>query len=54
MLRELKVGTYERTGLRTLGLGLRTLGLISSEQMPIQKTHTADEATLDGEIPGND
>ena len=54
MLRELKVGTYERTGLRTLGLGLRTLGLTSSEQTPMKNTHTADEATLDGEIPSQD
>ena len=39
--------TYERTGLRTLGL-------TSSEQTPMKKTHTADEVTLDGEIPRHD
>ena len=46
-LREVKVSTYKHIGLCPLGLTL-------SVQTPMQKRHTADEATLDGKIPYQD
>ena len=47
VLREVQVHIYERKGLRTLGL-------TSSEQTLIQKTHTDDEASADDEIRSKD
>ena len=47
VLREVKVRTYEHKGLRTIVLTL-------SEKTPMQKIHTANEATFYGKIQSQD